>query len=231
MTIKKPIRGRASIPTTFQCPVTWYANKVAYFACYKQQLDLIADLSGCHFPQKQQQLSRDSKGTELPIVVLQQSARMTITEDEISFRGAEVPLVIFGSLEALSAEDEVFCVVTKSASASAVSKDMSVGSTEKITRYGTLYERVQLNTYWTELEIISEPFVNNESWGYCPIVHVKTRLGDSKYLSAQPRSIRDLLESLRGSTSGLIGMKIRIRKKSSAQESGFEGFRIQEFSK
>ncbi len=227
---ERTIRGRANIPIVFKCPVTWYEDQIAYFVCLKQQLDLISDFSGCHLPRGQKQLTFEAKKIGMPIVVIQQSARMTITESEISFRGAETPLVIFGTLDDLSPDDEAFCVVTKNSNISAISKSLSVGSSEKIVRFGTLYQRVQLNTYWTELEIVSEPFVTNESWGYCPIVHVKTRVGDSKYLSVQPRSIRDLLEGFRSSDSGLVGMKIRIRKKTASQESGFEGFRIQEFS-
>jgi len=230
MAKKQVIRGRASIPPVLKCLVTCYEDQVAYFVCFKHQLDLIVDLSSCLLPRGQKQLSFEAKTPRMPIVVLHQSARMTITEDEISFRGAEVPMMIFGSLDDLSPEDEVFCIVTENSNVSAVSKDLGVAAAEKIVRYGTLYPRVHPNTYWTELEILSEPFVTNESWGYCPIVHVKTRNGESKYLSVQPRSIRDMLEGFRASDVGLVGIKIRIRKKTSAQESGFEGYRIQDFS-
>lgn len=230
MTKNKPIKGRASIPAVFSCPVAWYDDQIAYFACFKEHLDLIADLSGCRLPRGQKQFELERASLGIPLVILQNSARMTISKSQIAFRGAEAPLLIFGAIDNLASQDVVFCVVINSSTVSAVSKELSIGVAERIVRYGTLFEKVQLNTYWTELEILSEPFVTNESWGYCPIIHVKTRLGESKYLSVQPRSIRDLLESFRSSDSGIIGIKIRIRKKSTAQESGFEGYQIQAFS-
>ena len=77
---------------------------------------------------------------------------------------------------------------------------------------------------------MSEPFVNNESFGYCPVMHVRTRTGQDRYIQVGARSIRDVLENLRSGDASLTGIKFSIRKKNTDRMSGFEGFRIREFT-
>lgn len=230
MAKNEPIIGRANIPPVYTSDVTWFEDDIAYWVCYKHELAAFIDISNCKQTKGQKNLQFEKESVGTPIILLRPSVRIKITSRHVSFRAAEVPLVIFGGLEELADDALVFCIVTKNSDISAISKDQVLGTAESIVKYGTMYERLQLSTYWTELEVLSEPFVTNESWGYCPVVHVRTRLGESKYLQVSPRSIRDLLEGFRRSDSGLVGIKIRVRKKTAAQESGFEGYRITDFS-
>jgi len=227
---KKPIVGRTDIPLVYRAEVTWFESDIAYWASYKSEIQAFVDMANCRRSKGRTHLEFEKGATGVPIVVMRPSARITLTKKDVTFRAAEVPLVVFGSIDDLPDDASVLCIVTRNFDVSAVSKEQAIGAAEAIVKYGTMYERLQLNTYWTELEVLSEPFVTNESWGYCPIVYVRTRLGESKYLQVSARSIRDLLESIRRSDSGLAGIKIRIRKKTAAQESGFEGYRIADFS-
>jgi len=227
---KKPIIGRTDIPLVYRAEVTWFESDIAYWACFKTEIQAFVDMANCRRSKGQTHLDFVKGAAGVPIVVMRPSVRVTLTKKEVMFRASEVPLVIFGSIDDLPDNALVLCIVTRNFDISAFSKEQSIGVAESVVKYGTMYERLQLNTYWTELEVLSEPFVTNESWGYCPVVHVRTRLGESKYLQVSARSIRDLLESFRRSDSGLVGIKIRLKKKTAAQESGFEGYRIADFS-
>jgi hypothetical protein len=227
---QEPIVGRTNIPLVYRAEVTWFESDIAYWACYKTEIQAFVDIANCKRSKGKTHRDSEKGASGIPIVVMRPSVRMTLTKKEVTIRGSEVPLVIFGLIDDLPDNAVVLCIVTRNADISAFSKEQPIGVAESVVKYGTMYERLQLTTYWTELEVLSEPFVTNESWGYCPVVHVRTRLGESKYLQVSARSIRDLLESFRHSDSGLVGMKIRLRKKTAAQASGFEGFRIADFS-
>jgi hypothetical protein len=232
-TVKKPLptlKGRADVPAMYTANVIKLTGEVTVFECTKREFSIFAELTADVVTRGQGQLLLTQPDPATPIAILRRNAGVKITGRNVAITSAQVPQAIFGNLEVLDSEDAIVCVITPYTHAPILAKSISALVDPPRVRYGTLYERVRLNDYWTELEIMSEPFVNNETFGYCPVIHVKTRVGENKYLQVSPRSIRDILESMRSSGAGLIGIKFRIRKKSTEQQSGFEGYRIAQFS-
>jgi hypothetical protein len=224
------LRGYANIPALFSTEIIKLNGGTAVFECKKREFTVFAELNEEAMTRGQGQLPLTKAESPAPIVILQTTDGLEIIDGEVEIRSAQIPRAIFGRVNELKDNDVIVCVVTPYDDLPFLAKSISAVVDPVRVRYGTLYERVKLNDYWTELEVMSEPFVNNESFGYCPVIHVRTRTGENKYLQVSPRSIRDILESMRSSGTGLIGIKLRIRKKTAAQESGFEGYRIAKFS-
>ena len=225
-----PLRGTVGLPPLFSKRVKQLGEGVTVFECLKREFVTFAELAGHSPTAGQSSLALNQSVHQTPVAVFRATSGIHSTNESIEIRSAQIPDVVFGVTDELGDEDRIICVVTPSNAVPFFSKNITAAVDPVRVRFGTLYERVKLTDFWTELELMSEPFVNNESFGYCAVIQVRTRTGDNKYLQVSPRSIRDILESMRVAETGLIGVKIRIRKKSSAQESGFEGYRISAFS-
>lgn len=226
-------RGNLKLSPLFSGAITETASFYSSFHCSPQEALVFADLSTYKaattaHPPNQKDAAASPSAVKL---FFEHGEHIKHKAKQIQFWKAQTPFLIIGAMPAPNSVGKCICVcLTEPELVLLPTPELFLTHQPRI-KYGTLYDRSPITANTTEFEIMSEPFVNNESWGYCPVIHVRTRTGQDRYIQVGARSIRDVLENLRSGDAGLTGIKFSIRKKDTAQTSGFEGFRIQEFTK
>ena len=79
-------------------------------------------------------------------------------------------------------------------------------------QFGTLTERLELGANWIEVMIVSEPFITVTAFGYAPALLIRTAGNKEKHILAGAKSLSKELEKYRHPRTGLIDLKVRIRK-------------------
>jgi hypothetical protein len=90
-------------------------------------------------------------------------------------------------------------------------------------RVGTDTPRLRVGEPWTDVLVLSEPFVIPTVRGYAPAILVRRRSVTYKeHLLVGARSIAIPLEELRLSTGSLVGQSLSIRKTAGHQSAPYE---------
>lgn len=79
-------------------------------------------------------------------------------------------------------------------------------------QFGTLTERLELGANWIDVIILSEPFITVTVFGYAPALLIRTADNKEKHILVGAKSLSKELERFRHSKTGLIDLKVRIRK-------------------
>lgn len=229
---KPKLRGNLTLLPLFSGAITETSTFYSSFHCSPQDALTFSDLGT--YDKGTTAIKADHKDAASPRPVklfFEHGEHIKHKAKQIQFWKAQTPFLIIGAVPAPNSVGKCICVcLTEPELVLLPTPELFLTHQPRI-KYGTLYDRSRITANTTEFEIMSEPFVNNESWGYCPVIHVRTRTGQDRYIQVGARSIRDVLENLRSGDAGLTGIKFSIRKKDTAQTSGFEGFRIQQFTK
>lgn len=143
---------------------------------------------------------------------------------QIQFWKAQTPFLIIGAMPAPNSVGKCICVCLTEPELVLLPTPEPFLTHQPRIKYGTLYDRSPITANTTEFEIMSEPFVNNESWGYCPVIHVRTRTGQDRYIQVGARSIRDVLENLRSGDAGLTGLNLASERKTRPKHPDLKGF-------
>jgi len=88
-------------------------------------------------------------------------------------------------------------------------------------------DQIVISTDWTDLEILSEPYVVSSLRGYGAMLDVRVlETGSVRGLYANAKSLSQVLEQLRATQRTLVGMRIRLRKDGDGQYAQYEVLRL-----
>ena len=82
----------------------------------------------------------------------------------------------------------------------------------------------RVNPSWRQIEIISEPYVILNSFGYIPAVEVKVENKNiNQFMYINPKTLAEPLDKLRiQNNNNFIGIKLKIRKASEERTAKYE---------
>lgn len=82
----------------------------------------------------------------------------------------------------------------------------------------------RVNPSWRQIEIISEPYVILNSFGYIPAVEVKVENKNiNQFMYINPKTLAEPLDKLRiQNNNKFIGIKLKIRKASEERTAKYE---------
>ena len=82
----------------------------------------------------------------------------------------------------------------------------------------------RVNPSWRQIEIISEPYVILNSFGYKPAVEVKVENKNiNQFMYINPKTLAEPLDKLRiQNNNNFIGIKLKIRKASEERTAKYE---------
>jgi len=226
------LRGQIQLTALFSGRITETTNFYSSFHCSLQDALAFSDLSTYKPAITAHPAEHENAAASLSPVKLffRHEAHIQHAAKQIHFWKAQTPFLIIGAVPTPNLVGKCTCVCMSEPGHVLLPEPKIPRANDPRIKYGTLYLRAEITTNTTEFEIMSEPFVNNESFGYCPVMHVRTRTGQDRYIQVGARSIRNVLENLRSGDASLTGIKFSIRKKNTDRMSGFEGFRIREFT-
>ncbi len=226
------LRANIQLPPLFSGAITETSSFYSSFHCSPQDALVFSDLSTytlaitAHPPDQRDAATLPSEMK----LFFRYDAHIEHAAKKINFWKAQTPFLILGAVPTPTSVGKCTCVCIFELGHVWLPEPKLVSDNDPRIRYGTLYRRAEITTNTIEFEIMSEPFVHNEWFGYSPVMHVRTRIGEDRYIQISARTIRDVLETLRRGNGGLTGIKFSIRKKGPERTSGFEGFRIEDFT-
>jgi len=146
------------------------------------------------------------------VIILDARKRVELKDAELSVFG---PMkLMFGSHAfniAISKNQNLLCIAILSGNSldrENTPQQMPLGTRQ----FGTLTERLELGANWIEVIIVSEPFITVTAFGYAPALLIRTAGNKEKHILEGAKSLSKELEKYRHPRTGLIDLKVRIRK-------------------
>ncbi len=89
--------------------------------------------------------------------------------------------------------------------------------------------QLRISTNWSEIQILTDPFVIKSALGYGPVILVEELSTERKYIMyVSAKSLSNCLEPLRERRGALVGLNIRVRKTGDERISPYEAEELAE---